>query len=113
MRSVSAIGDELDHAFYVLVRQRTAVGAERELADPHLEPFLFREILRDTDAGQFRIRVNDAGDNVIVHVPGFARDQFDAGDALLLGFVRQHRAGNDVADRVNARGRWCGTSHPL
>ena len=29
-------------------------------------------------------------------------DHFDAGDAFFLRFVRQHRAGDDVADRVNA-----------
>ena len=67
-----------------------------------MRPFLFREIFRDADAGQFRIRVDDAGDDIVVHVAGFARDQFDAGDAFLLGFVRQHRARDDVADRVNA-----------
>ena len=66
------------------------------------DPFLFREIFREADTGQFRVGVNDAGDDVVVHVPGFARDQFDAGDAFLLGFVRQHRTGDDVADRVNA-----------
>ena len=33
---------------------------------------------------------------------GFARDQFDAGDAFLLGFVREHRAGDHIADRVEA-----------
>ena len=102
MRSVSASATNLTTPSDVLVGQRAAVGAERKFADPHLEPFLFREVFRDADAGQFRIRVNDAGDDIVVHVPGFARDQFDAGDAFLLGFVRQHRARDDVADRVNA-----------
>ena len=42
------------------------------------------------------------GNDIVVHVPGFARDQFDAGNAFFLGFVREHRARDDVADRVNA-----------
>ncbi len=102
MRSVSASATNLTTPSTSSFAKRAAVGAERKFADPHLEPFLFREIFRHADTGQFRIGVNDAGNDIVVHVPGFARDQFDAGDAFLLGFVRQHRAGDDVADRVNA-----------
>ncbi len=65
-------------------------------------PFLFREVFRDADTGQFRIRVDDSGDDVVIHVAGFAGDHLDAGDAFLLGFVREHRTSDDVADRVNA-----------
>ena len=64
------IGDELDHAFDVLVRQRTAVGPEREFADAHFEPSLFREIFRDTDTGQFRIRAMMLGMHVVIFTPG-------------------------------------------
>ena len=35
-------------------------------------------------------------------MPGLARDDLRAGHALLLGFVREHRARDDVADGVDA-----------
>ena len=66
------------------------------------DPFFFRQIFREADAGQLRIGVDDSGNHVVVHVTGFAGDLFDAGDAFLLGLVRQHRPGNDVADGVDA-----------
>ncbi len=42
------------------------------------------------------------GDDLVVYVPGFARDQLDTGDAFLFRLVCQHRAGDDVANGVDA-----------
>ena len=38
----------------------------------------------------------------MVHDAGQPRDIFSAGDAFILGLVREHRAGNDIADRPDA-----------
>src|SRR3546814_13886131 len=46
--------------------------------------------------------VDDRRDDVMVHDAGLARDILCAGDAFVLGLVREHRAGNDVADRPDA-----------
>ena len=32
----------------------------------------------------------------------FTGDDFDAGDSFFLRFMREHRAGDDISDRVNA-----------
>ena len=50
------------------------------------------------------------GNGVVIHVPGFAGEEFGAGDAFLLGLVREHRAGDDVADGVRRRGGSCGNA---
>ena len=45
------VGDELYHAFDVVVRERAAVGAERKFADAHLDPFSFaKSSVRPTPA---------------------------------------------------------------
>ena len=48
------------------------------------------------------IGVDDVGDDVVVHVAGLAGDDLGDGDAFVLGLVRQHRAGDHVADGVDA-----------
>ena len=96
------VGDELDHSFHVIAAKRAAVGAEWKFADAHIDPLLFRLIFGETDAGQLWICVNDTGNRVVVHVTGFARDDFHARDPFVFGFVRQHRTGNHIADGINA-----------
>src|SRR5690606_39136226 len=60
-------------------------------------------LLRLADARHLRLRVDDVRDRVVAHVP-VARDHaLDAGDAFLLGLVREHRAADDVADREDSR----------
>src|SRR5262249_45387466 len=50
-----------------------------------------------------RVGVHDAGDGVVVDVAVARGDELDASDALFFGFVREHRAADDVADGVDAR----------
>ena len=42
------------------------------------------------------------GNDVVVHVPGLAGDDLGDGDAFVLRLVGEHRAGDDVADGVDA-----------
>ena len=96
------VGHEFHDAFDVFVCDGPAIRAEGKLPDTHLHSFFFREIFGDAGTCEFGIGVDDAGDNIVVHVTGFPGDHFDAGDAFFLGLVRQHRARDDVADRVDA-----------
>jgi hypothetical protein len=53
------------------------------------------------NAGQLRIRVDDSRNDFVIHVPAFAGDHLHARDSFFLRLVRQHRARDDIADRVN------------
>ena len=96
------VGHELDQSIDIFIAERAAVGAERELSDAVIDPFFFRLIFGQADAGQFRIRINDSGNCIVVHVSRFPRDDLNAGDPFVFRFVCEHRAGNHVANCVNA-----------
>jgi len=96
------VGDELDHSFHVIDGKRAAVGAEGKFADAHIDPLLFCLIFSETDARELRICVNDPCNGFVVYVAGFARNDFCSCNPFILGFVRQHRSGDHVADGVNA-----------
>ena len=53
-------------------------------------------------AGDLGPRVDDAGDRVVLDLRLLPGEALDDGDPLLLGLVRQHRAADHVADRVDA-----------
>ena len=53
--------------------------------------------------GDFGTGVDDAGNDVVVHVAVLARQDFGDRDAFVLGLVGEHRPGDDVADGVDAR----------
>src|SRR3546814_3718439 len=67
---------------------------------------LFRSFLRllfgQADTGDFGPGVDDRRDDVVVHDAGQPGDILGAGDALILGLVRQHRSRDNVADRPDA-----------
>src|SRR5258708_34416615 len=46
--------------------------------------------------------IHNTWDNVMVHVPGLAGDNFRDRDTLVLGLVREHRARDHVADGLDA-----------
>ena len=52
--------------------------------------------------GDFGAGVDDAGNDVVVHVARLARQDFGERDALVLGLVGEHRPAHHVADRVDA-----------
>ncbi len=54
------------------------------------------------DGGDFRLGVDDARDDIVVHVAGLAGDDLGNGDALVLRLVREHRPGDHVADGIDA-----------
>src|SRR5437016_13470099 len=48
------------------------------------------------------MRVNHAGDSVIIDMAMPCSNSFDASDRFFLGLVREHRASNHIADGVDA-----------
>ena len=62
----------------------------------------FQLFLGFADRGDFRIGVDDVRDHVVIHMAGLAGEDFGDRDAFVLGLVRQHRAGDDVADGIDA-----------
>ena len=68
----------------------------------------FRELLfRPAHRRDFWVGVDDFWDCVVVHMATEPGHVFDGGDALFLGFVRQHRTWDDITDGPYAvdRGR--------
>ena len=87
-----------------MVHLGPAVGGEGELADLVGHARGLQLLLGLTHPGHFRVGVDHAGDDAVVHVTGLARNQLDAGHALVLGLVRQHRPIGHVTDRPDAGG---------
>src|SRR5205085_8114892 len=97
-----SVGNELYHAFDIFIGKGAAISTKRKLPNSHLHPFFFRLIFGNADAGQLRVSVNDAWDRVVIYVAGFSGNDLNAGNAFILSLVREHRAGNDVANGVDS-----------
>src|SRR5262245_20010387 len=97
------VRDDLDAAVGLSEAARAPVRHERERADRDVDAALRGVLLREPDARELGRGVDDARDRVVVHVPGDSGHELDGGDALLLRLVREHRAGDRVADREDAR----------
>ena len=54
------------------------------------------------DRGDFRAGIDDAGNDVVIHMPRLAGQHFGQRHAFILGLVRQHRAADDIADGIDA-----------
>src|SRR5437762_4488791 len=109
MQNVSAknaiglcVGDELDHSFHIITAKGTAVSSEWKFTDAHIDPLLLRLVFSETNASQLGICVDDARNGLIVHMPGLACDDFNAGDPFVFGLMCQHRPCDDIADSINA-----------
>src|SRR5690606_28080311 len=96
------VGEYLDEAVGGVHGARPAVRHEGELADAVGDAGRLQFLLGASDAGDLRRGVDDARHRLVVDVAALAGQVLGDGDALLLGLVRQHRAGDRVADRVDA-----------
>ncbi len=81
---------------------RAAVGCEGELADLVGDACSLQLFLGLADGGDFRLGVDDARDDVVVHMAVLAGEDFGQRDAFVFGLVGQHRPLHHVADRVDA-----------
>src|SRR5690606_37028789 len=96
------VGDDFDEAIRVAVGLGAAVGDHWALADLHLVPGFLGGFLGQADTGDLRHRIDHARDHRVVHDAGLPGDVFGYGDAFVLRLVRQHRAGDHVANRPHA-----------
>ena len=104
--AVAALADDLDQAGAVAVDGAAADGAVGDLADDDVVALLARLRLgqperADVGRAERRARDVDVGDRVRLQ-PG---DVLGGDDALVGGLVRERGAGDEVADRVDARAR--------
>src|SRR5437588_8912885 len=97
-----SVDNELYQAFDIFVGQGAAISTKRKFPNSHLHSFFFRLIFGNADAGQLRVGVNDAWDGVIIYMARFSGNDLNTSDAFILGLVREHRAGNDVANGVDS-----------
>src|SRR6478735_890930 len=106
VHSENAIGVLVRQDFHAAVRgterARATVGHERKYAFLVGHVRRFELVLRFAHRGDFRVRIYDARDRVVVDVAIASHDVLDAGDSLFLRLVREHRAAHDVANGVEA-----------
>ena len=111
-RSVSASARIFTKPSVCEVRLRAAVGHEGELAGLVVAARRLQLLLGLADPGDLGGGVDHARDHPVVHVAGLAGDELGDGDALVLGLVGQHRAG-DASPMPRRRRRWCGSGVDL
>ena len=98
------VGQHFDEAMGFAQAFCAAIGHEWETAGAIFCAARFQLFLRLADPSDFRCGVNHPGNRVEVHVALLTGDQLGDGNALLRGFVRQHRTAYHVAHRVNVVG---------
>src|SRR6266849_5796363 len=98
----SGIGNHLDEALHFIQTARPRVGGEGEFADANVPAALAGLFLGQTNGGNLGRGVNDTGDGVVVHVGFLAGEAFGEGNALFLGFMGEHGAGDQVANGEDA-----------
>ena len=96
------IGQHLDEAFRGAVDLGAAVGGEGKLADLVGDAGLLQLLLGLADRSNLRRGIDHARDHVVIHVTRLPGQDLGDGDAFVLGLMRQHRPGNDIADGVDA-----------
>ena len=92
------VREELDHSLRLQVRLGPRVGRKGETAGFVLDALLLQLGLVLAHPRDFRVRVHDGRDGVVVDVAVALFDELDGRDAFLFGFVREHGAEGAVAD---------------
>lgn len=81
----------------------SSIGLKREFSNFELDLLVFELFFSVTDPRDFRVRVNDGRNGLVVYVAWSAREGLNHRNAFFARFVRQHRAFDDIANRVNVR----------
>src|SRR6185437_1838435 len=95
------VGNYLDESLGFIHAACPRIGAESKAADAILTAAGLDLFLRRSDAGHFRPSVNHARHRVVIDVRLHTFETLDAGNAVFLGLVRQHRPGDEIADGVD------------
>src|SRR5579864_854817 len=96
------VGQDFDKAFGGQVHLGAGIGGEGKFADIVGDAGGFELLFGFADGGDLLISVNHVRNDVVVHMAGLAGENFGDRDAFLLRLVGQHRAGDDVTDRIDA-----------
>ena len=96
------IGEDLHEAVGGEIHLGAAVGGERKLADAISDAGSLQFFLGFSDRGDFWIGVDHVRNGVVVHMAGLPDQNLGQRHAFVPGFMRQHRPGDDVADRPDA-----------
>src|SRR4051812_43456908 len=101
--AVLRVADDLDHPVAVTVDRARADRAVLELADDDVVARLLRLLLGQAERADVRRAERRARDvDVLDRVRLLARGVLDGDDALVGGLVRERRAGDEIADRIDA-----------
>ena len=100
-------GQDLDEAVAGTGDMGAGIGGEGELAEAVFDTGLLERVLGLAHRRRLGVGVDHRGDRVGVDVAGLAGHDLDRDHGLVLGLVRQHGAGNHVAD-----GEDCGHAGP-
>src|SRR5262249_20339774 len=107
MHAQHAVGLGIGDNFYETIGGQIDLGAtisgEWKLADVVGDTGSLQFLFAFADGGDFRIGVDHVGNGFVVHVARLADENLGDRDAFILGLVRQHRSGNHIADRPDAR----------
>src|SRR5690606_3865507 len=97
------VGDDLDEAGGLVGGHGAAAGGERRDADVDVHALGLQRLLGLADPGDFRVGVDNARDQVVVHLGLLPGDALGDHHALFRGLVGQHGAAHHVTDGVHAR----------
>src|SRR6266478_4830571 len=96
------ICENLHESLGGLVDLGAPIGGEGEFADGIGYPRLFQLLFSLADSRHFRRGIHHARDNVVIHMPRLAGEDFRNRDAFVLGLMGQHRTRHDVTDGIYA-----------
>ena len=101
MRAQDAVGGGVGKDFHKAVGLEHRLGAgvahEGKFADLVGTALIFKLFFRRADRGDFGCGIDHAGDDGVVHMAMFARNNFGQCHAFVLSLMGQHRAGYGVA----------------
>ena len=96
------IRQNFNPALRITDRTRSSVGTIRAHPLTILRPFFFQLLFRLAHHGDFRVRVDNRWNRIVMDLSGPVHDFLNAGNSFLRGLVSQHRPRHTVSDRVNA-----------
>ena len=99
------IGEDFHKAIGVLHGAGAAVGGEGEFAGLVGDACRFQLFLGLADRGDFRRGVDNAGNDIKIHMAMLASHDFGNGNAFVFRLVRKHRALDHIANGIDAGDR--------
>ena len=96
------VDDHLHKALGLEHRLGAGIAHEGEFANLIGAAFFLQLLLGLADIGDLGGGIDHTGDHIVIHMAIFAGKDLGHGHALILGLMGKHRAGNRIADRIDA-----------